>query len=131
MGGLRDSLRTLRRLLVPGGTAIVGEGHWLREPDVEYLAFLDAKRDDLLDHAGDVALARAEGFDVVRALVSSKADFDAYEDRYAAHVERFVDEHPDDPDADAFRARIRAWRAAYLRWGRDTLGFAMYVLRRR
>ncbi len=129
MGGLRDTLRTFRRLLVPGGTAIVGEGHWLREPDAEYLAFLDAKRDDLLDHAGNLALARNEGFDVVRSLVSSTEDFNAYEDRYAANVGRFVAEHPDDPDADAFRIRIRAWRAAYLRWGRDTMGFALYVLR--
>jgi SAM-dependent methyltransferase len=130
MGGLRETLATFRRLLVPGGTAIVGEGHWLRAPDAEYLAVLDAKPSDLLDHEGNLALARDTGFDVVRALVSSKEDFDAYEDRYAEYVERFVAEHPDDPDADAFRTRIRAWRAAHLRWGRDTLGFALYVLRR-
>jgi SAM-dependent methyltransferase len=131
MDGLRGTLQTFRRLLVPDGTAIVGEGHWLREPDAEYLAFLDAKRDDLLDLAGNLALARESGFDVVRELVSSKEDFDVYEDRYAANVERWTAEHPDDPDADAFRVRVRAWRAAHLRWGRDTLGFALYVLRRR
>jgi len=132
MGGLRDTLRTLRRLLVPGGVAVVGEGHWLREPDADYLAFLEAKRDELLDHAGNLALVRAEGFDVVKSLVSSRDDFDRYEDRYEANLERFVAEHPDDPDADAFRARIRAWRAARETWGhRDTMGFALYVLRRR
>jgi SAM-dependent methyltransferase len=129
MGGLSGTLRTFARLLVPGGTAIVGEGHWLREPDAAYLAFLDAKRDDFLDHAGNLALARDAGFDVVRALVSSKEDFDAYEIPYAENVERWCADHPDDPDADAFRTRIRAWRAAYLRWGRDTLGFALYMLR--
>jgi len=130
MGGLRETLRTFRRLLVPGGTAIVGEGRWLREPDAEYLAFLDAKRDDLLEHAGNLALARGESFDVVRALVSSQEDFDAYETPYAQNVERWAAAHPDDPDAAAFLVRIRAWRAAYRRWGRDTLGFALYVLRR-
>jgi len=131
MGGLSGTLATFRRLLVPGGIAIVGEGHWLRAPDAEYLAFLGAKHDDLLDHDGNLALARDAGFDFVSALVSSKEDFGAFEDRYAANVERFVAEHPDDPDADAFLTRIRAWRAAYLRWGRDTLGFALYVMRRR
>jgi SAM-dependent methyltransferase len=129
MGDLRGALATFRRLLVPGGTAVVGEGHWLRAPDAEYLAVLGAKPDELLDHDGNLALARDEGFDVVRALVSSKADFDEYEDRYAANVERFVAEHPDDPAAAAFRTRIRAWRTAYLRWGRDTLGFALYLLK--
>jgi SAM-dependent methyltransferase len=129
-GGRVETLRALRRLLAPGGTAVVGEGRWLREPDPEYLAFLGAPRDELLDHAGNVALAHDEGFEVVRSLVSSNEDFEAYETSYAANVERFVEEHADDPDAAAFRDRIRAWRAAYLRWGRDTLGFALYVLRR-
>ena len=26
--------------------------------------------------------------------------------------------------------RIRRWRDAYLRWGRDTLGFAVYLFSR-
>ncbi len=129
-GGLRPALVALRRLLVPGGEAIVGEGHWMREPDPEYLAFLGDTRESLLDHAGNLAVARAAGFDVTRTLVSDPKDLDRYEDRYAANVERFVAAHPDDPDADGFLRRIRAWRAAYLRWGRDTLGFALYVLRR-
>lgn len=129
-GGLRPVLREFHRLLVPGGTAIVGEGHWMREPDPGYLAFLGTTRDELTDHVGNLRAARDAGFDVVRSVVSETSDFDAYENRYAAHVERFFADHPDDPDAAAFLARIRAWRSAYLRWGRDTLGFALYVLRR-
>lgn len=130
-GGLRPTLRALQRLLVSGGTALVAEGYWRREPDPRYLAFLGCERDSYLDRAGNVAAAEQEGFDVVRELVSTCEDFDAYEDRYAANVEAFVARHPDDPDADAFRDRIRAWRGAYLQWGRDTLGFALHVLRRR
>ncbi len=130
LGGLRPALGELHRMLVPGGTAIVGEGHWMREPDSGYLAFLGTTRDELTDHTGNLRAARDAGFDVVRSVVSETSDFDAYENRYAAHVERFFADNPDDPDATAFLARIRAWRAAYLRWGRETLGFALYVLRR-
>ncbi len=129
-GGLRETLRALRRLLVPGGLAIVGEGHWRREPDAEYLEAIGATRDELLDHAGNVAVARAEGFDVARTLDSSTADFDEYETAYAANVERWAAARPDDADAGAYLARIRSWRAAYLRWGRETLGFALHLLRR-
>jgi SAM-dependent methyltransferase len=128
LGGLRPALQEIRRILAPGGTALVGEGHWMREPDPEYLTFLDARPDELLDHAGNLAAARDAGFDV-DAIVSTPDDLDRYEDRYAANVERFAVEHPDHPDVDAYLARIRAWRAAYLRWGRTTLGFALYVLR--
>lgn len=128
-GGLDGTLAALRRLLVAGGTAIVGEGHWQREPDPAYLASFGGTRDELTDLAGNLAAMRDAGFDVVRTLVSGVEDFDRYEERYAANVERFAERHPADPDAESFRHRIRAWRQAYLRWGRDTMGFALYVLR--
>jgi SAM-dependent methyltransferase len=130
-GGLTGTLRALRRLLRPGGAALVGEGHWLREPDPAYLAFLGAPRDELTDHAGNLAAAQREGFDVVESAVTGRASFDAYEDLHAANVLRLVAAHPDDPDADAFARRVAAWREAAARWGRDTLGFALYSLKRR
>ena len=34
------------------------------------------------------------------------------------------------PIAPALLERIRRWRAAYLRWGRDTLGFGTYLFHR-
>jgi len=46
------------------------------------------------------------------------------------NVERYVLDHPDDPDAAAMRKRIRTWRDGYLRWGRTTMGFALYLHRK-
>ena len=34
------------------------------------------------------------------------------------------------PDARAMLDRSRRWRDAYLRWGRDTMGFAVYLFYR-
>ena len=34
------------------------------------------------------------------------------------------------PMSAAMLERIRRWRDAYLRWGRDTLGFAVYLFYR-
>lgn len=50
-----------------------------------------------------------------------------YEGLYCLSMESFVRDHPQDPDAAPFRERIRAWRDAYRRWGRDTLGFGYYL----
>ncbi|MCC6194158.1 MAG: class I SAM-dependent methyltransferase, partial [Burkholderiales bacterium] len=36
----------------------------------------------------------------------------------------------EDPDVPAMLERIRKWRDGYLRWGRDTLGFAVYLFYR-
>lgn len=51
-----------------------------------------------------------------------------YEGRYCGAIERYIEANPDDPDIDAMAKRIRPWHDAYLRWGRDTLGFGFYFL---
>ena len=45
-------------------------------------------------------------------------------------VERYARNNPDDPDCPAMVTRIRRWRDAYLRWGRDTLGFGLYLFQK-
>jgi hypothetical protein len=45
-------------------------------------------------------------------------------------MRRWCDENPDAADAGAFRERIEKWAEAYERWGRDTMGYAVMLLRR-
>jgi len=129
-GGYRPTLAALSRLVRPGGTIVVGEGFWRRRPDPEYLAFLGTTEDDCTAHEGNVAAGVAAGLTPVHASVASDDDWDRYEDAYAAAVERHVAVDPAAPGAAGMLRRIRAWRAAYLRWGRTTLGFGLYVFRR-
>lgn len=63
------------------------------------------------------------------AWESSVADWDRYEDLYAATARAWADAHSGDPEAPAVRARADAWRDGYRRWGRDTLGFGLYLFR--
>ncbi len=81
-------------------------------------------------HEDNLAAGLAEGLEACGAWVSSESDWDRYEDLYARTVERYVAEHPDDADAPEMRERILRWRETYLRWGRDTLGFGLYLFRR-
>lgn len=64
------------------------------------------------------------------ALIRVAGKRDAYDGPYAGNVERFFAEHPGDPDRDEFLNRIRSWHALYRKWGRDTMGFAMYRARK-
>jgi SAM-dependent methyltransferase len=127
LGGFVPSLQTLQRWVKPGGRMLVGEGYWKREPDPDYLEFLGAKRDEFLVHDANRMQGEALGMRSVTAEESSLEEWDAYENPYADAVERFAAEHPDDPDTPAMLERIRLWRAAYLRWGRETLGFGVYL----
>lgn len=129
LGGYPETLRALRRLVRPGGHALVGQGYWKRPPDAEYLERLGATPDEMTTHEDTIAAGLAEGLDQAGAWVSSLDDWDRYEGLYAETVEAYVASHPNDPDAPAMGDRIRRWRETYRRWGRDTLGFGLYRFR--
>jgi SAM-dependent methyltransferase len=130
LGGYRQSLQALTRAVKPGGMVLAGQGYWRQAPAPGYLLALEATADELDDHAGNVEAGIDCGLVPLYATASSPDEWDHYEGHYALNVERFVADHPEDPDAEAMTARIRKWREAYLRWGRDTLGFGVYLFRR-
>lgn len=126
-----DALRGLQGLARPGGRVVCGHGFWSREPDPEYLRFLGGEGPDpLVPEARNREVIAAAGLETLHAWISTQEEWDTYEDTYSANIERYVADHPDDPDSEAMLARIRPWREAYLKWGRGTMGFAVYVLRR-
>ena len=129
-GSFGSALESLARLVHPGGSILIGEGYWRREPDPGYLHLLGAERDELNDHAGNIAQGAVTGLHPLTNRESSLAEWDAYEDLYAETVEEYLQANPDDPDATELRDRVRSWRDGYLRWGRDTLGFGTYTFRK-
>jgi cyclopropane fatty-acyl-phospholipid synthase-like methyltransferase len=130
LGGYPATLRALAPLVRPGGHVLVGQGYWKRAPDEEYLMRLGATADEMTTHDGNIAAGIAEGLDEAGSWTSSADDWDSYEGLYADTVERYVAGHPEDPDTPAMLERIRRWRETYQRWGRDTLGFGLYLFRR-
>ena len=130
LGGYPATLRALARLVRSGGQVLAGQGYWKRAPDQEYLERLGATADEMTTHDGNIAAGIAEGLDAAGAWTSGADDWDRYENLYADTVERYVAEHPEDPDTPAMLERIRRWRETYRRWGRDTLGFGLYLFRR-
>lgn len=126
-GAWSDALAGLRRLVRPGGRALVGEGFWRRPPSEGFLAALGgATAGELPDHDGLIACALAVGWEVEDERIASDADWARYEETLIANGERHLAEH----DAGELREWVAAARA---RWehpdGRDTLGFALLTLR--
>lgn len=127
-GGFAATLDAARRLLRPGGRAVVGECHWLAAPDDAYLEVLGTKREDLTDLDGLRDLAEAGGFAVRGVVDASRGERDRYEDACLAGVEKFVAARPYAPDGADLLAHARSWHEAHVRWGRSTLGFAVLLL---
>jgi hypothetical protein len=63
--------------------------------------------------------------------VSSKDDWDKYEGLQWFATAEYARTQPDDPDLAEVVERVSKARVAYLRWGRDTLGWAIYMFRSR
>ena len=128
-GGHRGTLKALRGFVKPGGLVVVGEPHWRREPDPDYLATAGLANGDFSTLHGSVEIATEEGFTLVYALPSRDEDWDRYEFLQVRAAERYALAHPDDPDVGELLARTRRGTDAYLRWGRDTLGWSILLFR--
>ena len=103
---------------------LYGEGFWQRAPTTDFLAALGgATEDELTDLDGLRAVIRATGLEILSESLASHDDWGRYEETLAANAERHGG-----PDSLAYARRIRERRA--LPGGTDTLGFALFVLRR-
>jgi cyclopropane fatty-acyl-phospholipid synthase-like methyltransferase len=129
-GDYGSTLEALRGLVKPGGKVLVGEGHWMRRPEAAYLKALGAKAKDYTDHTGNVTAGVEAHLTYLYSAVADTDDLDHYEGLYNRAVETWCLENPDDSDHTAARKKIRDWRDLYLQWGRDTLGFALYLFQK-
>ncbi|WP_223589261.1 SAM-dependent methyltransferase [Neobacillus bataviensis] len=130
LGGLESTLEAMKGIIRKNGFILIGEGYWKQTPSAEYLAALGgAEESELRSHAENVKAGEELGLIPLWSYVASEEDWDEYEWLYSMSVENYCLENPEDPDHDAMLERIRAWRHTYLTWGRDTLGFGLYLFR--
>lgn len=129
--GYKGTLAALHDLVRPGGLVLFGEPYWrVEDPPVEYLESEDLTHELFTDLAGLHEAAKQAGFRVLYQVASSGQDWDRYEMLQALSVDRWAQAYPDHPDrAEVLEIQDRATRA-YLKWGRDTLGFSQFLLRR-
>jgi SAM-dependent methyltransferase len=132
LGGFPDALDALRELVRPGGEVLLGEGYWRRSPSAEYLDALGgASADELPDYSGLMNAAEESGLRPLHSSVASEADWDRYEWRLILNAERWAAAHHTDSGAELLRERARRARERMtMPGGRETLGFALVLLRR-
>jgi SAM-dependent methyltransferase len=123
-GGLAGTLDALEPAVHAGGYVAVGEPFWrTSELPSDYV-----DRDEpFTSLEGTVAILESGGLVAASLIASSDDDWDRYETLHWRAVETWLAENPDDPDAVDIRARHGRAKHTYLRYGRDHLGWAIFI----
>ena len=125
--GHTGTLAALKKMVKPGGLLLVGEPFWKQAPDPAYLETADFQPDTFGRHVDNVTSGEALGLSLLHSIVSSADDWDRYEGLQWQAAVRYGQEHPDDPDVPDLQQQVAEQKLAYLRWGRETLGWALYL----
>jgi SAM-dependent methyltransferase len=128
--GHKGALEALARMTQPGGLVLAGEPYWRTAPPPDYLQQAGLEAGMFGTHADNVQTGVDQGLSLLYTVVSSEDDWDRYEGLQWQAAERYAADHPDDPDVEPLLQTARRNRDAYLRWGRDCLGWAMYLFRK-
>jgi SAM-dependent methyltransferase len=128
--GHKGTLAALKAMTKPGGLIVVGEPYWRQEPAPDYLKTAGFGRNLFGTHYENVQTGQALDLSLLYTIDSNLDDWDVYEGLQWHAAENYALAHPHDPDVPELLERIRASKEEYLRWGRDTLGWALYVFRK-
>ena len=122
-----NTIQNLLRLVRPGGQILIGDAYWKQQPAVEYLQIIGDPVGIYRDHAGNIFFAEEQGLIPLYAVVSNEDEWDHFEWSHRMRIEKEAVLSPDDPVMDKILGRSRNWRNGYLRWGRETMGFGLYL----
>ena len=82
------------------------------------------------DHYGNIAIGEEEGLNLLYSVVSTPNEFDRYEGLQWHASAEYARSNPTDPDVAELVERVAGSKESYLRWGRNTLGWAIYLFRK-
>jgi hypothetical protein len=130
-GGYQDTIRALKKMTKLGGLIMVGEPFWLKEPTKEYLKAEKIKREEFGTHHENVKAGEQEGLKCIYTLVSNHDDWDHYETLQWWAVDDYISVNPDDRDNLELLEKSSPIKEIYLRLGRETVSWAIYLFRNR
>jgi SAM-dependent methyltransferase len=123
-GGLGGTLDALEPVVRAGGHVVVGEPYWRRLPLPEDY---ELRTEPFTTLEGTVDVFESGDLRVISVIASSEDEWDRYETLHWRAVEEWLAVNADDPDADEIRAMHERSKRTYLRFGRDLLGWAIFV----
>jgi SAM-dependent methyltransferase len=128
-GGLAGTADLMRPALAPGGLLLIGEPFWREEPPGEAHAALDLGAEEFTSLPGTLERFEAAGLELLEMVLADGNSWDRYVAAQWWTVARWLDDHPDHPDAPEMRRYLDRSRRSHLAYGRRYLGWGVFVLR--
>lgn len=110
---LRNTGKALMECVLPGGHVLVGEGYQKQTLPKEYADFLGQPLGIERTHAENVTTLEENGLTCIAAITATEAEWDTFEWAFFRQTGK------------------REWRDMWLKWGRQTMGFGVYLLEKR
>ena len=125
-GGFRQTIQALKQFVKPDGRLAIGEVYVSNDMPREYI---DTHLPETTRHEYELLqTAIDEGYDVEYAVRASHDDLDRYEAGNLRGLVKWLNENPTHPERQEVIDRLRGNQDEYFRYGREYLGWAIYVL---
>jgi SAM-dependent methyltransferase len=128
-GGLLGTLDIMRRSLRPRGLALVGECYWATPPPAGAYEALRVDEDAFTSLAGTAERFETAGFELLEMVMANHDTWDRYVASQWWTLSDWLHDNPDDPDVPAIRDFLDHSRRSHLRYGRQYLGWGVFVVR--
>jgi cyclopropane fatty-acyl-phospholipid synthase-like methyltransferase len=126
--GTVETLKQLKRRVVPGGVIVIGDIFWHKEPEPAYREIIgDEWPATDTDYLTWAKAGETEGLHLLYSIPSNQDEWDHFEGRFAARGYRRAYANSSTEIREAAINRTHRWQSAYMQWGRDTMGFGFYV----
>jgi cyclopropane fatty-acyl-phospholipid synthase-like methyltransferase len=126
-GGSTEALRTLPRVVRPGGRLLFGDGCWEQAPTAAAAALFGETVLNLTDLVNEVIQA---GWQILHLSTADQREWDDFESTWRAGREHWLLAHPTDQRSRSIRTELEARLHEYLTLYRGVLGFAYLVIAR-
>jgi ubiquinone/menaquinone biosynthesis C-methylase UbiE len=125
-GGSYDTaLAEITKMAKPGGMVIMGDYYWRKQPRAELKSFQVTH-----DYQGAVAAGTQTGLTPLYVSVCTDYDVDRYIWLQSYSIEMYAVNNPADPDVPEMLQHSRQIRDEFVQYGRDALGFALFLFRK-
>ncbi|MFI6792780.1 SAM-dependent methyltransferase [Nonomuraea sp. NPDC050383] len=128
-GGLTGTLDLMRRPLRRDGIALVGECFWQSPPPAEVYETMEIPEGTFTSLAGTAEQLESAGFELVEMVLADPDSWDRYVASQWWTLSDWLRANSDDSDAPAIRDFLDKSRRAHLQYGRQYLGWGVFVAR--